>query len=154
MRARVEYVTTGWPMRRRIGLFLLITVLSNPTFLAAEAPSDVTCSVWNSASRNERLMYTVGYSVGATYAAAKVAAGYGARLEKPGLAREILMYLLPENYRFGAIAAEVDAVCGSPSAVEKSIMTVIEEIAREKNAALIYRQENQEYEEFFNKLKK
>ena len=36
-------------------------------------------------------MYAVGYSVGATFAAATA----GSRLARDGLAREVLMYLLP-----------------------------------------------------------
>jgi hypothetical protein len=93
-------------------------------------------------------MYAVGYSVGATYAAATTA---GLQLEKKELVREVLMYLLPENYRFGAIVLEVDTSCGLAVAGNKSIMTVLEHISREKNAALIYQHENQPYEQFFKK---
>ena len=67
------------------------------------------------------------------------------------LAREVLMYLLPDNYRFGEIAAEVDTSCSLAAAGNKSIMSVLEGIAREKNAALIYQHENQPYEQFFKK---
>ena len=101
----------------------------------------------DSATEGERLMYAVGYSVGATYAAATA----GLQLEKKELVREVLMYLLPENYRFGAIVLEVDTSCGLAVAGNKSIMTVLEHIAREKNAALIYQHENQPYEQFFKK---
>ena len=61
------------------------------------------------------------------------------------------MYLLPENYRFGGIVLEVDASCSLAVAGNKSIMTVLEDMAREKNAALIYQHENQPYEQFFKK---
>ncbi len=64
------------------------------------------------------------------------------------------MHLLPENYRFGAIVLEVDASCGLAAASDKSIMTVLDDIAREKNAVIIYQRENQEYEQFFEKLKR
>jgi len=33
-------------------------------------------------------------------------------------------------------------------------MTVLDDIAREKNAVLIYQHENQKYEQFFEKLKR
>jgi hypothetical protein len=142
-------------MRRGIvfvGGVILLTIWAR-SMLWAEAPSDVTCGIWTSASADERLMYAVGYSVGATYAAATVAANYGPRLERPELAREILMYLLPENYRFGAIASEIDTWCRSTAADDKLIVTVLEDIAREKNAAVIDRYENQEYQQFFQKMK-
>jgi len=130
-----------------IGLILL-TILTGSRLWADEPPGDVTCAIWNSASKGERLMYAVGYSVGATYAAATTA---GLQLEKKELVREVLMYLLPENYRFGAIVLEVDTSCGLAVAGNKSIMTVLEHISREKNAALIYQHENQPYEQFFKK---
>ena len=79
------------------------------------------------------------------------AATAGLQLEKKELVREVLMYLLPENYRFGGIVLEVDALCSLAVAGNKSIMTVLEDIAREKNAALIYQHENQPYEQFFKK---
>jgi hypothetical protein len=63
------------------------------------------------------------------------------------------MYLLPENYRFGAIASEIDTWCRSTAADDKLIVTVLEDIAREKNAAVIDRYENQEYQQFFQKMK-
>jgi predicted alpha/beta-fold hydrolase len=129
-----------------IGLIFL-TILTGSGLWADEPPGDVTCAIWNNASEGERLMYAVGYSVGATYAAATA----GLQLEKKELVREVLMYLLPENYRFGAIVLEVDASCGLAVAGNKSIMTVLEHIAREKNAALIYQHENQPYEQFFKK---
>ncbi|MCM3905494.1 MAG: hypothetical protein ND866_27690 [Pyrinomonadaceae bacterium] len=129
-----------------IGLILL-TILAGSTLWAAEPPGDVTCAIWNSASEGERLMYAVGYSVGATYAAATA----GLQTEKKELVREVRMYLLPENYRFGGIVLEVDAKCSLAVAGNKSIMTVLEDIAREKNAALIYQHENQPYEQFFKK---
>ena len=40
------------------------------SFLTDEPSGDVTCAIWNSTSERERFMYAVGYSVGATYAAA------------------------------------------------------------------------------------
>ena len=129
-----------------IGLILLM-ILTGSRLWADEPPGDVTCAIWNSATDGERLMYAVGYSVGATYAAATA----GLQLEKKELVREVLMYLLPENYRFGAIVLEVDTSCGLAVAGNKSIMTVLEHIAREKNAALIYQHENQPYEQFFKK---
>jgi hypothetical protein len=129
-----------------IGLILLM-ILTGSRLWADEPPGDVTCAIWNSATEGERLMYAVGYSVGATYAAATA----GLQLEKKELVREVLMYLLPENYRFGAIVLEVDTSCGLAVAGNKSIMTVLEHIAREKNAALIYQHENQPYEQFFKK---
>ncbi len=129
-----------------VGLILL-TILAGSTLWAGEPPGDVTCVIWNTASEGERLMYAVGYSVGATVAAATA----GSRLARDGLAREILMYLLPDNYRFGEIAAEVDTSCSLAAAGNKSIMSVLEGIAREKNAALIYQHENQPYEQFFKK---
>ena len=129
-----------------IGLILL-TILAGSTLWADEPPGDVTCAIWNNASEGERLMYAVGYSVGATYAAATA----GLQTEKKELVREVLMYLLPENYRFGAIVLEVDTSCSLAVAGNKSIMTVLEHIAREKNAALIYQHENQPYEQFFKK---
>jgi predicted alpha/beta-fold hydrolase len=129
-----------------IGLIFL-TILTGSGLWADEPPGDVTCAIWNNASEGERLMYAVGYSVGATYAAATA----GLQLEKKELVREVLMYLLPENYRFGAIVLEVDTSCGLAVAGNKSIMTVLEHIAREKNAALIYQHENQPYEQFFKK---
>jgi predicted alpha/beta-fold hydrolase len=125
----------------------LLTILAGSTLWASEAPGDVTCAIWNSASDGERLMYAVGYSVGATYAAATA----GSQLSKKELVREVLMYLLPENYRFGAIVSEVDISCSLAVAGNKSIMTVLEDMAREKNAALIYQRENQPYEQFFKK---
>jgi hypothetical protein len=63
------------------------------------------------------------------------------------------MHLLPENYRFGSIVLEVDASCGLAAASDKSVMTVLDYIAREKNAVLIYQYGNQEYEQFFEKLR-
>jgi len=84
-------------------------------------------------------MYAVGYSVGATHAAATA----GLKFEKDGSAREILTHLLPENYRFGAIVSEVDASCDLAVTGDKSIMTVLDDIAREKHAVLIYQHENQ-----------
>ena len=129
---------------------ILLTILAGSTLKAGQPPGDVTCAIWNRASDGEKLMYAVGYSVGATHAAATA----GVRFEKDGLAREILMHLLPENYRFGAIVLEVDASCGLAAASDKSIMTVLDDIAREKNAVIIYQRENQEYEQFFEKLKR
>jgi hypothetical protein len=137
-------------MHRGIGFLIgliLLTILTGSRLWADEPPGDVTCAIWNNASEGERLMYAVGYSVGATYAAATA----GLQLEKKELVREVLMYLLPENYRFGAIVLEVDTSCGLAVAGNKSIMTVLEHIAREKNAALIYQHENQPYEQFFKK---
>lgn len=137
-------------MHRKIVCFIgliLLTILAGSTLRAAEAPSDVTCAIWNSASEGERLMYAVGYSVGATYAASTA----GLQLEKTGLVREVLIYLLPENYRFGAIVLAVDTSCSLSAAGNKSIMKVLEDIAREKNAAVIYQRENQPYEQFFKK---
>ena len=137
-------------MHRGIGFLIgliLLTILTGSRLWADEPPGDVTCAIWNNASEGERLMYAVGYSVGATYAAATA----GLQLEKKELVREVLMYLLPENYRFGAIVLEVDTSCGLAVAGNKSIMTVLEDIAREKNAALIYQHENQPYEQFFKK---
>ena len=137
-------------MRQGIGFLvglILLTILAGSTLWAGEPPGDVTCAIWNTASEGERLMYAVGYSVGATFAAATA----GSRLARDGLAREILMYLLPDNYRFGEIAAEVDTSCSLAAAGNKSIMSVLEGIAREKNAALIYQHENQPYEQFFKK---
>jgi predicted alpha/beta-fold hydrolase len=137
-------------MHRGIGFLIgliLLTILTGSRLWADEPPGDVTCAIWNSATEGERLMYAVGYSVGATYAAATA----GLQLEKKELVREVLMYLLPENYRFGAIVLEVDTSCGLAVAGNKSIMTVLEHIAREKNAALIYQHENQPYEQFFKK---
>ena len=137
-------------MHRGIGFLIgliLLTILTGSRLWADEPPGDVTCAIWNNASEGERLMYAVGYSVGATYAAATA----GLQLEKKELVREVLMYLLPENYRFGGIVLEVDASCGLAVAGNKSIMTVLEDIAREKNAALIYQHENQPYEQFFKK---
>jgi hypothetical protein len=116
-------------MHRGIGLLfcgILLTILTGSRLWADEPPGDVTCAIWNSASEGERLMYAVGYSVGATYAAATA----GLQLEKKELVREVLM--LPENYRFGAIVLEVDTSCGLAVAGNKSIMTVLEHIAREK----------------------
>ena len=95
-------------------------------------------------------MYAVGYSVGATHAAATA----GLRLEKDRLAREILMHLLPENYRFGSIVLEVDALYRLAAASDKSIVTVLDDIAREKNAVLIFQYENQEYEQFFEEVRR
>jgi hypothetical protein len=140
-------------MCRGIGFFVgitLFTFLVGSTLRAGEPPSDITCAIWNRASEGEKLMYAVGYSVGATHAAATA----GLRLEKDRLAREILMHLLPENYRFGSIVLDVDASCGLAAASDKSIMTVLDDIAREKNALLIYQYENQAYEQFFEKLKR
>ena len=137
-------------MHRGIGFLfcvILLTILTGSRLWADEPPGDVTCAIWNSASEGERLMYAVGYSVGATYAAATA----GLQLEKKELVREVLMYLLPENYRFGAIVLEVDTSCSIAVAGNKSIMTVLEDIAREKNAALIYQRENQPYDQFFKK---
>jgi hypothetical protein len=94
----------------------LIPILAGSTLRAGEPPSDVTCAIWNRASEGEKLMYAVGYSVGATHAAATA----GLRLEKDRLAREILMHLLPENYRFGSIVLEVDALCRLAAASDKS----------------------------------
>ena len=59
----------------------LLTILAGSTLGQPEAPGDVTCAIWNSASDGERLMYAVGYSVGATYAAATA----GSQLEKKGI---------------------------------------------------------------------
>ena len=137
-------------MHRGIGFLIgliLLTILTGSRLWADEPPGDVTCAIWNNASEGERLMYAVGYSVGATYAAATA----GLQLEKKELVREVLMYLLPENYRFGGIVLEVDTSCSLAVAGNKSIMTVLEGIAREKNAALIYQHENQPYEQFFKK---
>ena len=97
-----------------VGLILL-TILAGSTLWAGEPPGDVTCAIWNTASEGERLMYAVGYSVGATFAAATA----GSRLARDGLAREILMYLLPDNYRFGEIAAEVDTSCSLAASREQ-----------------------------------
>jgi hypothetical protein len=99
-------------MHRRISFIfgvILLTILTGSRFWADEPRGDVTCAIWNSASEGERLMYAVGYSVGATYAVATAAR---LRLERDGLAREVLMYLLPGNYRFGAIVLAVDSSCG------------------------------------------
>ncbi len=140
-------------MNRGIGFFVgitLFTILAGYILRAGEPPSDVTCTIWNRASEGEKLMYAVGYSVGATHAAATA----GLKFEKDGSAREILMHLLPENYRFGAIVLEVDASCDLAVTGDKSIMTVLDDIAREKNAVLIYQHENQKYEQFFEKLKR
>ena len=137
-------------MHRGIGFLIgliFLTILTGSRLWADEPPGDVTCAIWNSASEGERLMYAVGYSVGATYAAATA----GLQLEKKELVREVLMYLLPENYRFGGIVLEVDALCSLAVAGNKSIVTILEDIAREKNAALIYQHENQPYEQFFKK---
>jgi|SRR6516165_2720479 len=140
-------------MYRGIGFFVgitLFTFLVGSTLRAGEPPSDVTCAIWNRASEGEKLMYAVGYSVGATHAAATASL----RLEKDRLAREILMHLLPENYRFGSIVLEVDASCGLAAASDKSVMTVLDYIARKRNAVLIYQSGNQEYEQFFEKLRR
>ena len=136
-------------MRLGIGFLvgLILLAMRGSTLWAGEPPGDVTCAIWNTASEGERLMYAVGYSVGATFAAATA----GSRLARDGLAREILMYLLPDNYRFGEIAAEVDTSCSLAATGNKSIMSVLEGIAHEKNAALIYQHENQPYEQFFKK---
>ena len=140
-------------MHRGIGFhvnLILFIILAGSTLRAGEPPSDVTCPMWNRASAGEKLMYAVGYSVGATHAAATA----GLRSEKDRLAREILMQLLPETYRFGSIVLDVDASRGLAAASDKSIMTVLDDIAREKNALLIYQYENQAYEQFFEKLKR
>jgi len=50
------------------------------------------------------------------------------------------------SFLLGTAACSLAVVAGN-----KSIMTVLEDIAREKNSALIYQHENQPYEEFFKK---
>jgi hypothetical protein len=140
-------------MHRGIGFLfcvILLTILTGSRIWADEPPADVTCAIWNSASEGERLMYAVGYSVGATYAAATA----GLQLEKKELVREILLYLLPENYRFGVIVSDVDTSCGIAVAGNKSIMTVLEHIAREKNAALIYQHENHAIRAILQKVRR
>ena len=56
-------------MHRGIGFLIgliFLTILTGSRLWADEPPGDVTCAIWNSASEGERLMYAVGYSVGAT----------------------------------------------------------------------------------------
>ncbi len=137
-------------MNRAVGFFmvvLLLTYLPTTSLRGAEVSSDITCATWNRASEKEKLMYAVGYSVGATHAATTAEL----RLEKAGLAREVLWYLLPENYRFGAIVLEVDKSCGLAVSKDRSVMTVLEDIARVTNAAIIYEHENRDYEQFLQK---
>jgi len=83
-------------MYRGIGFFVgitLFTFLVGSTLRAGEPPSDVTCAIWNRASEGEKLMYAVGYSVGATHAAATA----GLRLEKDRLGARYLCICCPKT---------------------------------------------------------